>query len=183
MGKRLRQNAESAEGAAKKKIDKGADEMLSNEIREQLRLPQAMKLKLIEDWERITREKKLVSLPREPNIASLLEDFVQTKARRSSHERLYVEVCEGITSYFNQALSSILLYKYERKQLRDVRDEHKEMALVDIYGAEHLLRLFVKLPDLLAPCKLQREHMTVLLAKLTELLKFMQVRSLLINHQ
>ena len=28
----------------------------------QLRLPQSIKLKLIEDWERITREKKLVRL-------------------------------------------------------------------------------------------------------------------------
>ena len=39
---------------------------------------------------------------------------------------------------------------------------------------EHLLRLFVKLPELLAQCKMQREHMQVLVSKLMELLKFIQ---------
>ena len=43
---------------------------------------------------------------------------------------------------------------------------------VEYYGAEHLLRLFVKMPELLARCHMQREHMTVLVAKLAELLKF-----------
>ena len=45
---------------------------------------------------------------------------------------------------------------------------------VELYGAEHLLRLFVKLPELLAQCKMQREHMQVLVSKLMELLKFIQ---------
>jgi hypothetical protein len=40
-------------------------------------------------------------------------------------------------------------------------------------AAEHLLRLYVKLPELLARCHMQREHMTVLVAKLSELLKFL----------
>ena len=87
---------------------------------------------------------------------------------------MYGEVVDGIKTYFNQALSTILLYKFERKQFRDIRDEHKSTPLVDVFGAEHLLRLFVKLPELLAYCKLQREHLTVLVAKLTELLKFLQ---------
>ena len=45
---------------------------------------------------------------------------------------------------------------------------------MDVYGAEHLLRLFVKLPELLVKCNMQRVHMTVLVAKLTEFLKFLQ---------
>ena len=45
---------------------------------------------------------------------------------------------------------------------------------MDVFGAEHLLRLFVKLPELLAQCKMQREHMQVLVSKLMELLKFIQ---------
>ena len=51
---------------------------------------------------------------------------------------------------------------------------HKATPLVKIYGAEHLLRLFVKLPELLGHCKLPHEHVTVLVAKLIELLKFLQ---------
>jgi hypothetical protein len=53
--------------------------------------PQA-KLKLIEDWERITRERKLVTLPHKVPISTILDDFVAAKARRTSHERLYGEV-------------------------------------------------------------------------------------------
>lgn len=162
-------------GSSKKAKGAGeaSEESLCAELRESLRLPHGMKLKLIEDWERITREKKLVPLPRTPTVSELLNEFMAAKARRTSHERLYGEVCDGLRSYFNQALPTILLYKYERKQHRDNK-EGKGLSPVDIYGAEHLLRLFVKLPELLAKCNMQREHMTVLVAKLTELLKFMQ---------
>jgi len=180
--RRSKQNAEAASSGAassaastkKQKTGDKVELMPMADIKEQLRLPQAMKLRLINDWERITREKRLVPLPRQPSIATLLDEFVATKAKRSSHERLYIEVCDGMRSYFNQALGTLLLYKYERKQYRDTRESFKDRSLVDVYGAEHLLRLFVKLPELLGHCKLQREHMTVLLAKLTELLKFMQ---------
>ncbi|KAL3921445.1 MAG: hypothetical protein SGPRY_004902 [Prymnesium sp.] len=154
-----------------------SEEVPLQDVREALRLPHSMKLKLLEDWERITRERKLVPLPRSPSISEMLEEFLQTKAKRSSHERLYGEVVDGIRSYFNQALNALLLYKYERKQYRDLKEEDKAKPLVDIYGAEHLLRLYVKLPELLVQCSLQKDHMTVLLAKLVELLKFMQVSS------
>ena len=149
----------------------GPDETLLSEIREHLRLPHGAKLKLIEDWERISREKKLAPLPRTPSIHTILDDFLAAKARRTSHERLYGEVCDGVRAYFNQALPTILLYKYERRQFRETKENQKTQP-VEYYGAEHLLRLFVKLPDLLARCNMQREHMTVLVSKLAELLKF-----------
>ncbi|KAL1520221.1 hypothetical protein AB1Y20_023691 [Prymnesium parvum] len=150
------------------------EELPLHDVREALRLPHSMKLKLLEDWERITRERKLVPLPRSPSISDFLEEFLQTKAKRSSHERLYGEVVDGVQSYFNQTLGALLLYKYERKQHSDITKEHMSKPLVEIYGVEHLLRLYVKLPELLNQCSLQKEHMTVLVSKLVELLKFMQ---------
>ena len=123
----------------------------------------------------MTREKKLVPLPltTTPTVCAILDEFLQAKARRSTHERLYGEVCDGVRSYFNQALPTILLYKYERRQHRDEKERHKGRQAHEYYGAEHLLRLFVKLPELLARCHMQREHLTVLVSKLAELLKFM----------
>ena len=176
--KRKRQDAAAAVGSKAKAAKPAggaasADESLCAEIRENLRLPHGAKLKLIEDWEHITRERKLVNLPREPTINMLLEEFVTTKARRTSHERIYGEVVEGVRAYFNQALPTILLYKYERRQYRELKEAHKSTHPCDYYGAEHLLRLFVKFPELLARCQMQREHMTVLVSKLGELLKFM----------
>ena len=67
---------------------------------------------MIEDWERITRERKLVPLPRTggATITELLDEFKSAKTRRTAHERLYGEVCDGLRSYFNQALPTLLLY-------------------------------------------------------------------------
>jgi mortality factor 4-like protein 1 len=100
-------------GAGKKlRIHGLSEEALSAELRESLRLPLGLKLKMIEDWERITREGKLVSLPRTggSTITELLDEFKSAKTRRTAHERLYGEVCDGLRSYFNQALPTLLLY-------------------------------------------------------------------------
>jgi mortality factor 4-like protein 1 len=179
--KRKRTEAAASSAAAKAKAAKadekasggGSDEKLLEDIKEHLRLPHGAKLKLIEDWEHITREKKLVPLPAATPIETLLQEFYTAKARRTSHERLYGEVCDGVKLYFNQALPTILLYKYERRQHREAKEKHKGQAPHEYYGAEHLLRLFVKLPELLAKCNMQKEHMTVLVSKLAELLKFL----------
>ena len=82
------------------------------------------------------------------------------------------QVCDGVRAYFNQALPTILLYKFERRQHREAKEQHRTQHPVEYYGAEHLLRLFVKLPELLARCNMQKEHLTVLVSKLAELLKF-----------
>jgi mortality factor 4-like protein 1 len=102
-----------AGGVAKKaRIEGPSEEALSAELRESLRLPHGLKLKMIEDWERITRERKLVPLPRTggATITELLDEFKSAKTRRTAHERLYGEVCDGLRSYFNQALPTLLLY-------------------------------------------------------------------------
>ena len=64
-------------------------------------------------------------------------------------------------------------YKYERKQFRDLKETAagKDKPLVELYGARAPARLFVKLPELLAQCKMQREHMQVLVSKLMGLLQ------------
>ena len=115
-------------GEQRARGDGTPDEQILAEIRETLRLPYGAKLKLIEDWEHITRERKLVPLPREPAIPTILEDFMAAKARRTSHERVYGEVCDGVKAYFNQALPTTLLYKYERRQYSEKKEQHKSRS-------------------------------------------------------
>ncbi|KAJ7007177.1 hypothetical protein NC653_006278 [Populus alba x Populus x berolinensis] len=50
----------------------------------------------------------------------------------------------------------MLLYKSERQQYADAIADDVSPSMV--YGAEHLLRLFVKLPELLAHTKTKRRH-------------------------
>ena len=51
-------------------------------------------------------------------------------------------IMEGIQSYFDRALGSILLYRMERKQYNEIKKDNEDTLMSDIYGAEHLIRLF-----------------------------------------
>ena len=52
-------------------------------------------------------------------------------------------VMEGVQSYFDRAVSSLLLYRIERRQYQELRQKQTEnVPLSQIYGAEHLIRLF-----------------------------------------
>lgn len=51
----------------------------------------------------------------------------------------------GLILYFDKALGNNLLYRFERPQLVEQRRLAKEeKPMSEIYGAEHLLRLFGK---------------------------------------
>lgn len=52
------------------------------------------------------------------------------------------EILDGLKLYFDKALGNILLYRFERAQYADVRKLYSDKSMSEIYGAEHLLRLF-----------------------------------------
>lgn len=54
------------------------------------------------------------------------------------------EVVDGIKIYFDRALGNILLYQFERGQYLEIRKAYPDKQCSEIYGAEHLLRLFGK---------------------------------------
>ena len=82
----------------------------------------------------------------------------------------------GITTYFNKALPLFLLYKNERLQYHVMKtsSEVRNKPLIDVYGVEHLLRLFVKLPYIVNGSDITEGEARQLLMKLGELLKFVQ---------
>jgi len=59
---------------------------------------------------------------------------------------------KGLATLFDDALPVFLLYRQERKQYKIIQKQQESAAAADkirnieIYGCEHLLRLFVKLP-------------------------------------
>jgi MRG len=65
----------------------------------------------------------------------------------------FIEMAEGIASFFDQALPTRLLYRQEVAQLRVIDailpEEYQHKRLTEIYGGEHLLRLFIRLPEAL----------------------------------
>eukprot|EP00457_Paulinella_chromatophora_P012671 gb/GEZN01012899.1/.p1 GENE.gb/GEZN01012899.1/~~gb/GEZN01012899.1/.p1 ORF type:complete len:295 (-),score=59.90 gb/GEZN01012899.1/:141-1025(-) len=129
---------------------------------------------LVKDWENITKFKKLVKLERKPNIAEIVTLFLDSKKRANSVQLLTAEVTTGIKVLFQNAIGRVLLYKFERPQFHDLSVEKKSVNYCEIYGAEHLLRLFVKIPELLKDSNLKPEELKVLDAKLSEFLRFLE---------
>lgn len=94
-------------------------------------------------------------------------------------KRLAAEVQAGLKVYFNKSLGNNLLYRFERgqytKQLKSWADKPanagKAFEPSARYGAEHLLRLFVNLPDLLAHTSMDAETTAVLKEHLSHFLR------------
>jgi len=58
-------------------------------------------------------------------------------------DALLDEIMAGLIVYFDKCLGNNLLYRFERAQYIEQRKETKEeKPMSEIYGAEHLLRLF-----------------------------------------
>lgn len=58
------------------------------------------------------------------------------------NDEMLEQTIQGLKLYFNHSLGTMLLYRSERNQYQELLSYGKEW--VDLYGAEHLLRLFGK---------------------------------------
>lgn len=107
------------------------------------------------------------------NSASHSSNSSSNATFQSSESDVFDEIVSGIKIYFDRALGSILLYRFERQQYLTIRKEFPDKLLCDIYGPEHLLRLFVSFPALIAQTNMDQQSITVLREHLEDLLKFM----------
>ncbi|KAJ8425132.1 hypothetical protein Cgig2_011098 [Carnegiea gigantea] len=101
----------------------------------------------------------LVKLPRSPNVDDVLKKYLEYRTRKDGTiTDSIAEILNGLRCYFDKALPLMLLYKKERQQYHDAVTNNASPST--IYGAEHLLRLFVKLPELLAYVNMEEETLT-----------------------
>jgi mortality factor 4-like protein 1 len=90
----------------------------------------------------------LVSLPRNLSVCQILDRWRDEfkSNRRSSREvrgdDIVHEVVEGLKLYFDRAVGNLLLYRFEKQQYLEIKENHADTRMSNIYGAEHLLRLF-----------------------------------------
>jgi mortality factor 4-like protein 1 len=80
---------------------------------------------------------------------------------------------EGIKLYFDKALGSLLLYKFERQQYSEILKSSQNRPMSDLYGAEHLLRLLAKLPELIVTTDMEQDTVAVLIEGVSELIKYL----------
>ena len=84
---------------------------------------------------------------------------------------------EGLELYFNKTLENMLLYPQEKERAEILFK--KEPTTYNkppskIYGVEHFVRLFVKLPEILPYTNFDEESLGTLTARLTYVLAFIK---------
>jgi len=86
----------------------------------------------------------------------------------------------GLQTYFDRALGSILLYRFERAQYAEIRKQFvtgqhvkpgDNRTMSTIYGAEHLARLLVKLPEMVAHTTMDDASVALLREYVEELMR------------
>ncbi|GAO50836.1 MRG-domain-containing protein [Saitoella complicata NRRL Y-17804] len=155
-------------------LEKEEDYMKKPEVR--IHVPDTLKALLVDDWENITKNQQLVTLPRSPTVTEIINQYREqaTKKRAGSAEAdIFEEVLGGIKLYFDRCLGSILLYRFERQQYVDIKKNSGDQEMSDVYGAEHLLRLFVSLPELMAHTNMDAQSVQVLKDYIEDFLKFL----------
>ncbi|PGG98626.1 mortality factor 4-like protein 1 [Blastomyces parvus] len=142
-------------------------------------MPDNLKALLVDDWENITKNMQLVPLPAKVSVNKILDTyFEEEKGKRASQAQVDVleEVISGVREYFDKCLGRLLLYSFEREQYHILQKKWESGAEgfvdkgpCDVYGAEHLARLFASLPELLAQTNLGQESTNRLREELSKL--------------
>lgn len=118
--------------------------------------PDNLKSYLVDDWEAITKNLQLVPLPSSMPVNTIMDQYHEEESAKrregSSEAEILNEVVQGVKEYFDKALGRVLLYRFERQQFREVYEamekgttEFAGKSVGDIYGVEHLCRLFGEL--------------------------------------
>ncbi|OJD31783.1 histone acetylase complex subunit [Diplodia corticola] len=145
-----------------------------------LHMPDRLKSLLVDDWENITKNLQLINIPVKVPVSAILDMYEDQESPKripgSAEADILEEIIAGVKEYFNKALGRILLYRFERDQYLEIykRTESPTDALAgktmcEIYGGEHLLRLFVSLPELIAQTNMDPQSVNRLREELVKI--------------
>ena len=88
-------------------------------------IPDHLKTLLVDDWENVTKSLLLVPLPSKAPANFIIDSYYdEEKASRrlgSADLDVLEEFCAGMKVYFEKSVGKILLYRFERGQLAEVR--------------------------------------------------------------
>ena len=158
-----------------------SEEMSKAKMEIKIKIPDELKPYIVDDWEMITRQKKLVVLPARISVEKIVQDYVRAKtanktpdAVENNHQSAIHEVTTGIKEHFNAMLGAQLLYKFERDQHARLPSEDPNMVPARVYGSVHLLRLFVKPGGMLTYTPLGEKSVQLLLFYINNLMNYLK---------
>lgn len=153
------------------------EEQLLCRVEIKIKIPDELKPWLVDDWDAINRQHKLLDIPAKTTVKDIIDAYIQSKkASKSTTQNKEVaisDVTSGLISYFDVMLGSQLLYKSERPQYAEILQTHQNIPMSSIYGSFHLLRLFVRLGSMLAFTSLDEKSVQLLMVNLTDFLKYL----------
>lgn len=118
-------------------------------------VPDEIKILLVDDWENVTKDHKLVELPGQCTVADILSQFsAYVSVKFDDNDKLldtYLEIIESLKQYFNKALGTYVLYRFERVQFTDMLKLHQErdVELCELYSGIFLVRLMAIFPNIM----------------------------------
>lgn len=154
----------------------GETEEYLTKVEVKIKIPEELKFVLIDESEVILKYHKLPALPVKNTVDKILDDYADSKSigKNDSVRESTLEITKGIREYFNISLGLQLLYKWERPQFIQIMNDNPETLPSQLYGAFHLLRLFVRLGGMLSYTTLDERSIQLLLSHFHDFLQYLQ---------
>lgn len=138
-----------------------------------LPLPPQLRKQLTDEHYTIHQSKELVPLPRTPCVNDILQNWVSETTTANSPEAM--AVIDMLRLLFQDELGNHLLYRLERYQYAEFVSRNPNVSMDKVYGAEHLLRLFVILPWFLSNATLEETRIHSVKTVVANLLEYMRL--------
>ena len=138
-----------------------------------LPLPPQLRKQLCDEHYTIHQAKELVPLPRTPCVNDILQNWVSETTTSDSPENM--AVIDMLRLLFQDELGNHLLYRLERYQYAEFVSRNPNVSFDKVYGAEHLLRLFVILPWFLSHAPLEESRIHTVKTVVANLLEYMRL--------
>lgn len=130
-------------------------------------LPASLHTLVLQDFEAMTGENKVLPLPRPKSVQDILEAFLKANPGQDHFVTM-------VYLFFHRVLPMNLLYPIEQPQFDEIVRLYgnASLALSKVYGVEHLLRFIIQIPSLLVDCDSKPEDVVQFKNQLDKLIEF-----------